>query len=482
MERTLQTVQVRSPIVKRSIGPSPIFLLPPEVLAEIFTFCLIDSISTPRALSGIIPEMERPPYLSPAHPPLIFGQVCTLWNKVALATPQLWQCFSVSVPNYHSVESLGHTVVDSWLARSKVLPVSVSINIKSPAVGYPTVTKSLLLVAHRIKHLHLSVPLSQLYPLRQIGTQMPMLETLSVTPTNLEEDLHQWDGPPVSFKGCRSLHRVAVESHGPRSLLSTTLTLPWDQLTCLRVDELNLRPNDLREFITLCTNLVEGYFTLYSRDGPEAPVQPRPISVHSRMKLLKVCFDGGFGAAAFFQTLALPALEELHIMHYDMPIFPVEGFASIRAAHERAPFPLKKLTLSRLPVDSEELLSFVGQIKTLEELVLQYCETLDAHLLLGLTSRQNQVPLVPNLTLLRIDEPRFFSLTPAIDPKLMVDMIESRWWPDEGSAAMRRTCRLAKTCIDSKFEQLDANAIERLQIMQREGLKLSGMLRPYIEG
>ncbi|KAJ7140571.1 hypothetical protein C8R43DRAFT_830219, partial [Mycena crocata] len=58
---------------------SSIRRIPPEILAEIFLFC-------------VDPVKLRSDYSidSPRQPPLLLCHVCALWRAVAVNTPRLW--------------------------------------------------------------------------------------------------------------------------------------------------------------------------------------------------------------------------------------------------------------------------------------------------------------------------------------------------------------------------------------------------------
>ncbi|KAF9457030.1 hypothetical protein BDZ94DRAFT_1326566 [Collybia nuda] len=59
--------------------------IPPEVLAEIFIYCI------PRYLRTInIPNIGLYPY------PWVLGQVCSRWRQIAWKTPHLWSSFLIS--------------------------------------------------------------------------------------------------------------------------------------------------------------------------------------------------------------------------------------------------------------------------------------------------------------------------------------------------------------------------------------------------
>ncbi|KAK7434207.1 hypothetical protein VKT23_020337 [Stygiomarasmius scandens] len=97
---------------------SPSLRLPPEILSEIFVFCL--------------PE-DRNPVCSVSQAPLLLGLVCRSWREVCLSTPRLWSAVHVVLPTGGEITSMCTTVdgrrlgVEAWLDRSGSLPLSFSI-------------------------------------------------------------------------------------------------------------------------------------------------------------------------------------------------------------------------------------------------------------------------------------------------------------------------------------------------------------------
>ncbi|KAF9475397.1 hypothetical protein BDN70DRAFT_996451 [Pholiota conissans] len=90
--------------------PSYISLLPPEILTEIFLFC--------------IPDEQFPlPYTTEA--PLLLTHVSSQWRSIAVSVPELWTALHI---NYKDpAEDIPAT--DIWLSRSGSKPLSLSIAI-----------------------------------------------------------------------------------------------------------------------------------------------------------------------------------------------------------------------------------------------------------------------------------------------------------------------------------------------------------------
>ncbi|KAJ7447286.1 hypothetical protein B0H11DRAFT_1696955, partial [Mycena galericulata] len=59
---------------------SPVRRIPSEILAEIFKFCVKDSLLLGRDYSIDNPRVA----------PLVLSHVCSLWRAIAIKTPRLW--------------------------------------------------------------------------------------------------------------------------------------------------------------------------------------------------------------------------------------------------------------------------------------------------------------------------------------------------------------------------------------------------------
>lgn len=84
---------------------SPIRVLPPELLAEIFEHCVSEETFSAVRLS----------------------HVSTLWRRTAITTPSLWHSVSVKIPS--STPHITSAKVRTWLARSGGIPLQISLNV-----------------------------------------------------------------------------------------------------------------------------------------------------------------------------------------------------------------------------------------------------------------------------------------------------------------------------------------------------------------
>ncbi|KAF8199588.1 hypothetical protein BJ912DRAFT_844773 [Pholiota molesta] len=113
--------------------PSYISLLPPEILSEIFIYC--------------IPDEQFPlPYTTEA--PLLLTHVSAQWRSLAISIPELWTALHV---NYKDpVEDIPATNV--WLSRSGSKPLSLSVAIDFSEQPQQEILDALCRHSKRWKH------------------------------------------------------------------------------------------------------------------------------------------------------------------------------------------------------------------------------------------------------------------------------------------------------------------------------------------
>ncbi|EKM75405.1 hypothetical protein AGABI1DRAFT_80012, partial [Agaricus bisporus var. burnettii JB137-S8] len=88
--------------------------LVPEILQEIFWLCL------PVAHNSVLSAKEAP---------LLLGRVCSQWRRIAYSTPKLWCSLHIAVPplTYSRARAI-FKAYEAWIARSGILPLSISIS------------------------------------------------------------------------------------------------------------------------------------------------------------------------------------------------------------------------------------------------------------------------------------------------------------------------------------------------------------------
>ncbi|THU79803.1 hypothetical protein K435DRAFT_697061, partial [Dendrothele bispora CBS 962.96] len=95
---------------------SPIRRIPPEIIAELFTYCL---------------PSTHPPTRDLSEAPLLLTLVCKQWRQIAFSTPYMWSALHIYIP-YSRVSDEGFMErrkkgIKQWLERSGNLPISLSL-------------------------------------------------------------------------------------------------------------------------------------------------------------------------------------------------------------------------------------------------------------------------------------------------------------------------------------------------------------------
>ncbi|KAJ8089298.1 hypothetical protein PM082_014546 [Marasmius tenuissimus] len=110
----------------------PIFRLPPEVLARIFSL----SMDTPTVEIADGFRGPRPPTsLNPTKHPWALARVCHLWREVALTTPGLWSFISFTIPS--DGDTMAIALARSYrlqiqLQRSADHPLTIVVAVPDP--------------------------------------------------------------------------------------------------------------------------------------------------------------------------------------------------------------------------------------------------------------------------------------------------------------------------------------------------------------
>ncbi|KAJ6561721.1 hypothetical protein B0H19DRAFT_902303, partial [Mycena capillaripes] len=91
---------------------SPARRLPPDVVAGIFIACL---------------PSDRHAIMSSAEAPHLLCHVCSGWRKLALLTHRLWASLHIVAPLTGTKLRQINEAIDTWLSRSGVLPLFISL-------------------------------------------------------------------------------------------------------------------------------------------------------------------------------------------------------------------------------------------------------------------------------------------------------------------------------------------------------------------
>ncbi|KAF7376131.1 hypothetical protein MSAN_00028000 [Mycena sanguinolenta] len=330
---------------------SPVRRLPADIMAEIFAACM---------------PPDRNAIMSAAEAPLLLCRVCRAWRDVALSTPRLWA--SLHTVAHGNIRADGPDsklqkvvkAIDSWLSRSGVLPLSISLvrSWTSKEVDFHPFLETLIRYSSRWRRIRFELePSSSFEPLGALSpSDVPMLEIVSMD--GFQTSNEEADGRAVSFLGTASLRSLFFR-HMATSFF--TFPLPWNQLRHLSFeDEINppgLAVAQALEMLRQCSNL-ETCFLILTGLGRYSVLG---ISFNPLMYLRR-----GGSTAHFLKYLDVPNLKSLEYAAEDVADF---SFTSLLAS-------LKCLECLRLRIEDEhDIESIVGCLRlvpTLQELTICY--------------------------------------------------------------------------------------------------------------
>jgi F-box-like len=256
---------------------SPVRFLPPELLGEIFRYCLPQDYDELGAHKAV---------MLPSH-------VCKRWRDVALSTPALWTNIVLHVTD-KTLESQTALVTD-WVSRSGNLPLSFTLE------GRENVLPILAVLYHhcaRWQYINLSVPLETLQCLEAANGRLQRLETLEIN--------RYGDSPPwveQILESAPKLRKVSVS----RKFLWNGLNGSWGQLVELDASCASYSVGD-------CLALLQAVGSLQtlkvSVNSEVAEGHPRFVFSHPLISL-DVC---GTGACwMLFDYITLPNIRDLSV-------------------------------------------------------------------------------------------------------------------------------------------------------------------------
>ncbi|KAM6491003.1 hypothetical protein JOM56_013242 [Amanita muscaria] len=221
----------------------PIQRLCPEVLAEIFTFCLPD----------VPKDLRQVEHISSRKTPLLLCSVCSSWRSLAISTPRLWQTFHFRIvdtmdrslrlrrPMTIDIDSIT-SGIRTWLDRSGALPLSIRvvfwIRDRGKAAQRRLILEVLLQEVSRWGSFEICENGISVTP-PHFGI-LPMLHTLGSS----------IDGVPFTAAPC--LKRLCLSSLPNPTSLSA---IPWDRLVELTIIQKPQTISMVVEVIQCCPRL-----------------------------------------------------------------------------------------------------------------------------------------------------------------------------------------------------------------------------------
>lgn len=314
----IRTIELAEYIQGLEALVSPARTLFPELLSEIFIFCL----------SGW--DIGQVSSLHADKAPLVLTQICSGWRNVAISTPQLWSKIALHLyfddvrPTLWIRMMEKHaSALQTWLERAGNLPLYVRINYTdvthsstryfddwSPAAAN-VVSK---LVPHRFhwKDIRIEMPSYCLAPIFETQqSPSPLLESLAIM------DWMWAQNRPVprlsTFKLGETIRLRRCALTIPEFVLES-LDFPWVQLRELNIgarDSSGLSLGCALRALQRCPNLKRFMFAV-SNGGGRAPDSIVEASQLKRLHIRPVTTQ----ASNFLGAVNLPRLRKLIVQNY----------------------------------------------------------------------------------------------------------------------------------------------------------------------
>lgn len=421
--------------------------LPPEILGEIFTWCLMldDSfefcICTRRYLS----------------------QVSQYWRQATFATPEIWALMHI----YPSLRNQSNEaeMVHSWLSRSGQCPLSINIAVmdgEEPVGTYAhSIVETIMPYSKRWKSLNIRITPEMLEYLAVLQPSMPYLRFLDIN--SLSFSLPSMT--ITTFTNAPQLRNVTLGF----SISPSIIHINWAQImeyssqNCT-IDEC-LQVFDLARLLESCS--------LYVRESVASfPVTPVTL-MHLKTLSIEWC---NHLLDPLFDHLTLPALKRLEFNNIGGEDI---SFHLIVALLARSLSPLQVLDLSFIAIDESDTISMLELTPQLIELHLdrQGPSSVTAYVLSRLTpcilpeSGQFNC-LAPKLKHLN------FNCYANLDEQAFTAMVCSRWKPNSWPSTVSRLERIEiwpwpDVIAEDETSSFSLPTLTKLRQCRDEGLDIS---------
>lgn len=486
-ELTSKQDQISADLVKWRQVLCPIRRIPPELLAEIFSYFMAPLKKTKHAwdLNGL-----------PRATPLVLTHVCAVWRRVAFDTPRLWTrlkfCFLSTEVTDHSIATLR-----GFLSHSQPHPIDLKVAVQENYVlNLDRLLEGLIPSFSRLKNLELDMrwdgynPLCGRFP---SSMSMPLLESVDVQgfgdPLSIKRtDVYKMPRPIFSNAPCLRKatlwDREQAELTKKPSELLKILALPWPQLTELSMGDIFISAADAKTLLRQCTALEKCDLDRVPCWRPgEDPLLFTNIAVFPALREFDIKLDyensSRSRGGVFFQDFHMPMLRKLYVnAEYgaNMPVDDDTDF--LMFLFNPSGSHITHLTLNCVHFAGAAILEL---FQFTPELVYFHSELCGVALydwtFEALTYRgpNGPPPLVPHLETLWIEE---FGELDLVTADAIMDMIRSRWWSDEEYKTLSPpVARLKKVYItwdtDGERLEMDEEQEAELELWQEEGLDVS---------
>ncbi|KAJ7257086.1 hypothetical protein C8J57DRAFT_1235361 [Mycena rebaudengoi] len=265
----------------------PILSLPVDITLEIFIHFL--------------PSYPLRSPLTGSLSPEILGQVCREWREVALGTPRLWRAIEIELRlDFDLLVDAQLSILDTWLARSKNCPLSVSIQTQSRYADGSSQLCRLkdIMSAHSDRLQFLDIDWDG------IRGPLPLLRELTVGSS-------VGQSAATAFCDAPSLTIVRFSSRS----IPSYFELPWSQLTTIFVMVCEL--SEVTHILRSAVSLVEFRGSLWDGHNPRQQIPPL-IMMQLESLTLNDLSNGPGTQKSLLNGLTTPALRHLTVSEREL--------------------------------------------------------------------------------------------------------------------------------------------------------------------
>lgn len=435
---------------------APIRKLPMETLTQILSDCCSTTDKSPTLVT--------------------LRMVCGYWSSIISSTPWLWSALFVPF------KKTGMPLLESYLQRSGPSPLSFDTAQCEPEIEHD-VLETLVPHSHRWQDVSFVFSYSPSDAFNQLKGNLPLLESLGLY-FDSYDDLHGID--LTTLESIPRLHTLSLQHPYPG------LVLPFPQVIHFSLGAVHIR-NFLR-FLVKCPNMETAKLTgvhQYPWDEGEGEdegdfiVEDRTVS--PIRDLFLQAYDPMDVASILFSAVTFPSLNSLTIKSAE-PRRPIESWPhdAFSSFLRRSSCNLTAFTIINVSIADTDLLSLLSLLPSLTSLSIKENAIK--------TTEKDHLPIPPSITdaLLQslgtgVQRPFGFSqssLLPnlrhinlkahgsAFSDQRFVDMVKSRWSPEETNAGGRGLTCLRSAILHVMGRAFNPRKFEPLRHLAKAGMSI----------
>ncbi|KAF8903950.1 hypothetical protein CPB84DRAFT_1706698 [Gymnopilus junonius] len=324
-------------------------LLPPEIVSEIFIFCL-----------PVFDSTEESPSSQGTSTPLRIGAVCSAWRRIAWSTPSIWATLVFHLTS--SLNIVNQTILlEEWLSRSGQLPLSIRLSSSEEVswVGISSEGMMKVIAQHapRWRQVDIRLPSAcfRFLPPCDDAENFPLLHSLTLKPPGGQGDrVHK-----VNIPESPQLRYLSLSCLYLRSVVFHFEVLTHIDLESFYIDEILEVLRQTTSLVRFTTNKVLG--------GDDRHGIPNEAIILPCLEVIDIHNDKGTELPLLFDKISTPKLRSLTYTGENLQAAPA---AEIVELVKRSGCLLQTLNISKAPIREEPLQNLLAALPSLTSLCL----------------------------------------------------------------------------------------------------------------